>query len=540
MLLRDDSITKHLHDHWREIIHDRFSVLADAQAEDCLSLVSYLNSSPEKFYSDKDYENLFSFLTGLLNTHGQELKLFLEKHEREVGLALKYLNEINELRQTHEEILPSDDYELILWVDKNINFNYLRLIEGVWGTLILPVAHFDLLERGKDTRTLKQISSRADILKRGRYSNLTDYYSSTIRNGIAHGDVSYSDGEIIFRDNRGNEQKLGLREFVRWFDLLIDQCNGMALALKVFFISKREALQKKSIPFPRQIFSDELKVSATAPGWGFIDALDSYAPVQKKSQLNIYVKNSSFFYSHVLYYCLRTAILAESFMQGYQRYFISIITEKGYPGFAAFDGELLKDFRQKAVSDLATYGQAIESSGIFFAPKYKLPKIFQKVSTLIYSFQGMMPTLWQNEVMTHWKSPFQIRDVRSHRKGLRLVIRDPSLVIKDEFKFDVVTLIRAERKVIVRKATRAARREYSLLSPFRYLPVSYVRVMIYDKDFRKRHLRNSGLMPNLVCTIEVNSSKRIKTIDILGGRVECIGKYRVVWNKNWQQESEES
>jgi hypothetical protein len=46
-------------------------------------------------------------------------------------------------------------------------------------------------------------------------------------------------------------------------------------------------------------------------------------------------------------------------------------------------------------------------------------------------------------------------------------------------------------------------------------------------------LRNSGLISELVATIEINTSKQIRTIDIIGGTVEQIGKYRIVWNKKW-------
>lgn len=68
---------------------------------------------------------------------------------------------------------------------------------------------------------------------------------------------------------------------------------------------------------------------------------------------------------------------------------------------------------------------------------------------------------------------------------------------------------------------------------FRFLPISYIRITIYEKDLRKRQLRSSGLIVNLVCSITVNNSKKIKNIDFIGGKVEQKGKYRIVWNKNW-------
>ncbi len=44
----------------------------------------------------------------------------------------------------------------------------------------------------------------------------------------------------------------------------------------------------------------------------------------------------------------------------------------------------------------------------------------------------------------------------------------------------------------------------------------------------------------MVGTIEINTTKRIKTLDIIGGTVEQIGKYRIVWNKWWQGQKQDT
>ena len=66
------------------------------------------------------------------------------------------------------------------------------------------------------------------------------------------------------------------------------------------------------------------------------------------------------------------------------------------------------------------------------------------------------------------------------------------------------------------------------------LPTNYIRVTIYDTDFRKRRLRGSGLIDSLVCSITVNKSSKIKNIDFIEGKLELKGKYRIVWNGNWK------
>ena len=53
-----------------------------------------------------------------------------------------------------------------------------------------------------------------------------------------------------------------------------------------------------------------------------------------------------------------------------------------------------------------------------------------------------------------------------------------------------------------------------------------------SKDFRVRKLGVSGLIPELICTIELKKLKRIKCPDIFGGKPEVIRNFRVVWNSN--------
>ncbi len=50
---------------------------------------------------------------------------------------------------------------------------------------------------------------------------------------------------------------------------------------------------------------------------------------------------------------------------------------------------------------------------------------------------------------------------------------------------------------------------------------------------RKRNYQSAGLIDNLICTISINKSRRIKEIDIIGGTPEQFGIYRIVWNKAW-------
>jgi hypothetical protein len=133
---------------------------------------------------------------------------------------------------------------------------------------------------------------------------------------------------------------------------------------------------------------------------------------------------------------------------------------------------------------------------------------------------------------THFPNPFIIRDTHLHSQGKSTVIRDSRIIIKPNFQKDVKETMRANCKKIINLTIRFSRRQCGVFSLAKYLPVEYIRVFIYDTDKRKRDL--TGLTPELVATIEVNTSKRIRTMDILNGTVEQHGKYRIVWYQNWR------
>jgi hypothetical protein len=145
----------------------------------------------------------------------------------------------------------------------------------------------------------------------------------------------------------------------------------------------------------------------------------------------------------------------------------------------------------------------------------------------------LMPLTYHDYITNVFPNPFVIRETRIHSKGRFSVVQDPSVVVKKEFCSDLENLIRFNYSRIVKQVKKESRKQCSRFSILRYLPIKYLRVFVYESDLRIRGLRNSGLIPELICTIEVNKSKKIKTIDIIGGTVETHGKYRIVWNGNW-------
>ncbi len=125
-----------------------------------------------------------------------------------------------------------------------------------------------------------------------------------------------------------------------------------------------------------------------------------------------------------------------------------------------------------------------------------------------------------------------MRDAQAHRRGLSIIINDPSLYIYPEHTDKIIELIRKDYKRITRYAIHTSKKELKYWW-HRFLRTSYIRVTVYESDLRKRQLRGSGLVDCLVCSIAINRSKKIKNIDLVGGTLEKKGKYRIVWNGNW-------
>ena len=75
-----------------------------------------------------------------------------------------------------------------------------------------------------------------------------------------------------------------------------------------------------------------------------------------------------------------------------------------------------------------------------------------------------------------------------------------------------------------------ARQHSSKFNIARYLRIGYARINIYSVDLRKRDLGKSGIINELLCTIQVKILQRIKSPDIIGGIPELSGNIKIVWN----------
>lgn len=525
--------TSSLHNDWRKRIKIHFEDIDFSSSSDYLSLIKYLENPPEKFYSQEAFKKYFSFLENTKNRNPTLLAEILRASETLLSISNKILTELLS-EPIHDVLLPKNHNDLINFIDNNIHYNLLKVYETPFFQFIYIIAKFHWINEKKGLDGL-DLRNAVEQLKKVDFDFIGPFYLHNVRNGIAHGKVVFSDLDITYSDKKGNNEKLQTKKIIKIFDGIVDITNGFCLAFKAFCFTNPSFFEKYNIPIPQSILLEELKAKTNSPAWKITNCLESIAN-HGKSQLIIYIENGNWDFNKVQFYSFFTAFWAEKLTKSYDRIFFSIITKSSNipTGWAAFDAKKLKKLREQGFNEIKDYQGVLEDNLIFFMPRFRLPKFMYKLGTYASIVKITFPLALRNVIKEYRPKSFVFRESQMHSKYNHAIVQDPSIIITRQFQDNIKGLIVSNHKKIVKIAIVKSRKECSVLSKTKYLPVKYVRVFIYDTDKRLRDLRHSGLIPELVATIEVNSSKRIQTIDIFGGTPEIHGKYRIVWNRNWK------
>lgn len=538
MLIKNNPATSNLHDNWRQRIINEFPNTDFSESSDFLCLINYLDKSPQKFYSKEAFKIYLSALESIKQTNPRILADILIDAEPLLSISNKILTEINN-KPIHDIFLPKDHNDLINFIDKEVHYNLLKVYETPFFQFCYIIAKHHWIKNKKGIEGLDLYNSVTELKKHG-FDFISSIYLHDVRNGIAHGKIVFSDLDITYIDKKGNRAKLPTIKIIDTLDQAIDITNGFCLAFKVFCFTNLDFFERNKIQIPQSLLLEELQAKANAPAWTITNCLDSVA-MQDKRQLIIYAKNDNWDFNKVNWYCFTTAYWAESLTKSYDRIFFSLYSKHSKispTGWAAYDGSKFRVLREQNETRFEAYKGVLEGDLLFFVPKLKFPRIIYKIGSYLSIVKTTMPLEWAKYINTYFPKTFYIRETQIHSKGRFTVVQDPSVVVKQEFQDDIKQLIRKNAGKMVSQTINYSRKQCSHFSLARYLPVRHIRISIYDTDMRVRNLRNSGLIPQLVATVEVNTSKRIPTIDIIGGTPEQRGKYRIVWNKRWLEKTQ--
>lgn len=440
--------------------------------------------------------------------------------------AFRHIEEINAFAWHDDPLQAEDDYRKLMLIDQNLNPAYLRLTEAVLKPLLAIPAYFSRIGRGKGTAKLEMSDISAELAGT-ELKKLLQPYEALVRNGVAHGGVTYGAKSIRYADKKGNKKELRDDEVIQLFDDLLDICNGMVAAISGFLLKQSAA----EYPRPHQLRLEELRVETQTPYWQVVGWLP--AEQINGSQLIIYIEVNTLDYQKALFSAFQTAILAELLASGYDRYFLSLNQPSGWRGYCAFNGNNLKHHRIQG-HEIDQYSDVLEDPGLFFIPRIKLPKLFGKFGSLWLALRVSKPIMVAEYRNSVGLCNVVVRHTELHRNSWGAVLKADVVLESSDDQIDQA-VVRRQCRAIIRKSLRTARYERPYTSLLRYLPLGYARVHIFQKDFRRRKLANFGLAENLVGTLEIKRITRIKAPDIFGSTIEYTRRVRIAWNRRWME-----
>lgn len=502
-----------------------FPHLASYPSAPCLALRPYLLNCPERFFDRRVHALVFDWLQHRDATDRKGLQQYFVDSGTEVSAAMLFLRQINSEAWHDRPLEKSDDFQTVGLIDRVLHPTYLRLVEGVFGTLLRPMAHFSRLDRGKQADGL-DVFNVVEELKNTPLAPCVSAYRHTVRNGIGHGGITYLQSEIRYRDKKGNSETLDVRSVVRLCDDMVDSCNAIASAVKLFLLT----VSSFGYRTPHELLVEELMEESRSPWWTIDGCLES--ELSSGRQLLVYARPESRDVLKVHWASVQSAALAESLAPGFDRYFLSLRTSKGWPGWAAFDGGRLRQARESGGTRAPDFAMALEQNGFFYRPMPSMPRVFGMLDTVVQSFRLHWQIGRRQLSQTLGRATIAARDAKMHRNSWGCVVTG-AVVVEGLDSANAATVIQSNRQRIVRAAMRAARAEQPLFSLARYLPLGYARVAIFNRDFRRRRLGSFGLGPQLVCTVQLQRNRRIKSPDIMASTVEISGKWRIAWNRAW-------
>ena len=309
------------------------------------------------------------------------------------------------------------------------------------------------------------------------------------------------------------------------FDDLLDTCNGLSLALKVFLVTKHD----RGYKWPRQMLIEELQEETRTPWWTIDGCLESEFP--KGKQLIVYAQPRTMHPGMVQLSVVQSGVLTEFFAPGYDRYFLSLRGPHAWPGWAAFNGQKLRQLREARVADMRRYRGIVEDDMVFYVPRVSMPTIVARLVVRLKILQLLVPLAAQSIKENLGTPSIECRNAVVHRNSWGAVLRADVVMQGTDGTSTGDTIIRY-RRYILRSATRHARKLHRWTAAS-YLPLAFAQVHIYHRDYRRRRLNGFGLGEDLMCTLRFRRMSRIRSPDIVGSTVQVLGKWRIAWNRAW-------
>lgn len=523
-----------VHKNMQEKLLNAFPELTNIPHKNFLSLYPYVSKIPHCFFSQNSFARYLNWLNECDKKYRTELLLYLSENGSRLNDAIHQMRQINSL-SWHDTYIEWDDIEMLRYIDQDINPTYLKITEAVFAQLLHVVAFFSRIQRNASTEKLDTYNIVEEIIQNVADSTyLLDGYNTLMRNGIAHGGITYIGKSVHYKDKKGNKIEIEFREVLTKFDALIDCCNGITSALKIFLLKQ----PTNSYQILDQFIFEEIIESTQMPWWMVNGCLESYN-VNNRKQLNIYAQANTLDYRIVEYCMFQSGAIAGFFLPSYDRCFIQVKSKHTLLCHLAFDGKKLHQVLAMSGATLNDTANAIEKDGYIHIARKKLPKFILTILLMCKSGKLHWPLFLEHLRKQFGKLKVTVRICESHRTSWGKDLNGKVYVEGEGFDIDK-NVIRSNLSRIINFSLKQSYKVSSRKKFLRFIPLRHVLISIFRVNHRKRTLGGYGLGPDLICTIRIARDKRIRITDISGATVEKYGKYRIAWNKAWLEVTEKS
>lgn len=472
-----------------------------------LSTEKYINHIPEKFYDKTLYHLYLSWLNNKFNENKNECIQYFNTEKNNLSKAFENLAAINN-KEIHEIKLKTNNiHETLKYIDDTINPLILNLVEASYSHLLKPISYFHRFDKKVSNLNLSLHDIIGDV-SRTKFKDLVIDKIDNIRNGIAHRGIKYGINDITYSDKKNNSITLDYFEIIDIFDSLMDICNSISLAIKIFLLIHLGT----EIELPNSLLFEEISEETKNKWLHVTDCIEVIIP--KGNQLIIYTNPNTTDRNQILFLTIQIAIIAEFLAPNYNRYCINYNSKKCYSGCCIFDGEKIHNAITSNINDYSDYINAIEDTGLFFNPKYKLPKLFYKVDTFLGIFGLMFLNNKKNEV-----SYFVIRDIEKTKVKNRIRLMG-TIILSSNIR-NHSDWIKENASKIIKKTVKKTKTIF---------PIEYIQISIFSQDYRKRNFSSYKTKDSLICTIILNKSKYIKTPQIINTHYEKNKNLNFFWS----------
>lgn len=487
----------------------------------------YARVIPWKFFDRGTATNTLRVLNEIRATDDWLLLSFFKDRHGEIEIALRSLEEINRASFHDRDWWSLETLNHIRDIRELVHPAYLQLCEAVLKTLLHPIAVFQRHKGGSMSETFTADERIEAARKAG--INAFEPFDSRVRNAIAHGGVKFAKDSITYRNVGAKDVKVRTTtpsETLRFFEDLLDICNGLAVAYRLLILLDKKLLFSESAPIPPALVFPEVQHQLNTAGWHVRDYLE-YEYGNGERDLNLFVTSSYFDDHKTRLSVIRAATFASRFMPSFDRCYVRLERRGRIGGWALFDTAKVRELLQRGITNGPSYLATTPDGGFIIFPWSRYFRVygpFRLIGSIMESFGTSWPAL-----RAQVEKP-EVRHARTVSKRTYACVTATTVLHIDDLQ-TAMNYVANNIHSLLRSAVKAGWRQPQTSRWLRWLPIGFVEVDVLRSDRRRRQLISSGLEENLLCRIVRKTRGQITIIPLHESVSQDFGDVKVFWNR---------